>query len=268
MRRLRAELARLSERQANGALRFGTDGALHLRDGAIIAADAPGVPDLETLLTASGRLSASAWKRTREKGLDGVGPGASTPSRLSRAELEMYALIALFDAAHHLAGSAADPTFVKRREAHWLGTLTPVPAGTLLHELRTRRTRLTAAWPSDLADDAPLVPVRRLNRQRVILTGLQAELLLNADDQMTPAELARKLGRTRFGCTLAVRGLIASALAKAPDAPEGVRVPRRRTGGAPRRTIRTAAPAEPPRKWAQVDTALLATLQEALRELE
>jgi hypothetical protein len=48
-----------------------------------------------------------------------------------------------------------------------------------------------------------------------------------------------------------------------------VRVPRRRVGGAPRRTVRTVAvPAETPLKWAQVDLDLLVRMQDALRELE
>ncbi|MEO5874059.1 MAG: hypothetical protein ABIS86_11975 [Streptosporangiaceae bacterium] len=264
MRRLRAELRRLAGEHATGTLRLGDDGALHLIDGAVTHAESAHAPDLGTLLTASGRLTAPAWQRVRDKGATADQP---TPARLSRAELQMYGLVALFDAVFVLSSSPAEPAFTPT-DPHWLGPLNSAGPDTLFHEVRRCRERLDAAWPSPLADDAPVLPVRRLHRQRVILTGLQTELLLNADDRLTPPGLARLLGRTRFGCILAVRGLVASELLQAPAAPKGARVPRRRVGGAARRTVHTATPATDQPTWAPVDVSLLGRLQDALRELE
>jgi hypothetical protein len=264
MRRLRAELQRLAEEHATGALQVGDEGVLHLIDGAVTHAECAHCPDLGTLLTASGRLTPAAWARVRDKG---VTADHGTPARLSRAELQMYGLIALFDAVFFLSPSPADPVFAATAP-HWLGPLNAATPDTLFHEMRRCRERLDLTWHSSLADAAPVVPVRRLHRQRVILTGLQTELLLNADDKLTPADLARSLGRTRYGCTLAVRGLAASGLVQIPPAPEGGRVPRRRVGGQPRRTVHAATSTPDQPKWATVDMSLLGRLQDALRELE
>jgi hypothetical protein len=264
VRRLRAELQRLAELRATGSLRLGDEGVLHLIDGAVTHAECAHAPGLGTLLTASGRLTSAAWQRVRDKGVTTDHP---TPARLSRAELQMYGLIALFDAVYFLSSSALEPSFAAG-DPHWLGPLNAATPDTLFHEVRRCRERLDAAWHSPLADEAPVVPIRRLQRQRVILTGLQTELLLNADDRSTPEDLARALGRTRYGCTLAVGGLVASALIEVPSASEGVRVPRRHVGGQPRRTVRTALPDAEEPKWATVDLGLLGRLQDALRELE
>ncbi|MFD0899025.1 hypothetical protein [Actinomadura sediminis] len=170
--------------------------------------------------------------------------------------------IALFDAACYLLGVEEAPRFtegpVSRGSAH------PVTAATLACELRRRRDLLDAEWPSADVDAAPVVPVRRVRRQRVFLTGLQAEILLNADGRHTPAELARDLGRTVFGCLLSVRGLAAASLVRA---------------------VRPGAAAEPPREpprepftglfdggtprdgWAPADHQLLERLRAALVEL-
>ncbi|HEU5025662.1 MAG TPA: hypothetical protein VFV01_12145, partial [Spirillospora sp.] len=133
-----------------------------------------------------------------------------------------------------------------------------ITAATLVHERRRRRTLLDSAWPHDDADAAPVVPVRRVRRQRVILTGLQAEILLNADGRRTPAELARDLGRTAFACLLAVRGLAAAALLRTrPHDP----------AAAPDPAPAPGPEAEPPAGWAPADHDLLARLRAALVEL-
>ncbi|WP_106401141.1 hypothetical protein [Actinocorallia populi] len=264
MRRLREHLRRLADERATGTLHLDGQGALYLADGAVVHAESRHTPSLRDLLVNSGRLSEHGWECLRA---GGASAALAVPGRLSRAELQMYQLIALFDAVYFLAPCRAEPRFTAG-ERHWLAGFTAADPATLAHEVRRRRALLGAAWPSPLADDAPLEPVRRLHRQRVVLTGLQAELLLNADGRKTPSELARELGRTRFGCTLAVRGLVASALARAPEPEEGVRMPRRHPGGAPRRAlpVTSGAPSRP--RWAEADPGLLALLQDALRELE
>lgn len=257
MRRLKSELDRLAVERATGRLRLGHEGTFHLIDGAVTHAENVLVPDLGQLLTRSKRITEAAWRQIQAHGLP---LPADCPLRA--AELEMFALLGLFDAAWLLLASETEPDFTET-EPHWLGAVNSVTPTTLFHEIEHRRARLHDVWPSPLADDAPVVPIRRIRRQRLILTGLQAELLLNADGRLTPAELARELGRTRYGCTLAVRGLVASALVEAPQSPPGVPAPRLRIGGAPR-TVRNQAET----RWAEVDLDLLHRLHDALKELE
>ncbi|WP_233617794.1 hypothetical protein [Actinomadura sp. WAC 06369] len=171
--------------------------------------------------------------------------------------------IALFDAACFLLGAEGAPRFAEGPVSR--GAARPVTAATLACELRRRRDLLDAAWPSADVDAAPVVPVRRVRRQRVFLTGLQAEILLNADGRRTPAELARDLGRTVFGCLLSVRGLAAASLVRAvrpgasaePAGPAGRREPSRDLFdcGTPRDG------------WAPADHQLLERLRAALVEL-
>ncbi|MDX6744057.1 hypothetical protein [Actinocorallia sp. A-T 12471] len=264
MRQIRAHLERLAGERATGTLLLGEDGAFHLLDGAVAHVETGLTPSLRDLLTASGRLSEQGWERLRSRG---PGQGPATPARLTGAELQAHALVQLFDAAFFLLRSPHEPVFHEGRGGYWPDFLAVDPV-TLCVETRRRGGLLDEAWPSPLADDGPVEPVRRQRRQRVILTGLQLEILLNADGRKTPSGLARELGRTRFGCTLAVRGLVASALVRAPlpgagDGPApGVRV-----GGAPLREA-GAPPFEGPTKWADADLALLTRLHDALRELE
>jgi hypothetical protein len=169
-------LAVLERERSTGVLRVGDDGAFHLAGGAVVHAESRHVPGAGDL------------------------PGGPDP--------ELPALLALFDAAYFLLGSAAEPVFADGP----VGGGLRVGVATLVHEQRRRRARLDAAWPDWGVDVAPVVPVRRVRRQRVILTGVQAEILLNADGRRTPARLARDLGRPAFGCLLAVRGLAAVSL--------------------------------------------------------
>lgn len=249
MKELRGVLLRLAEDGATGAIRVGHEGVLHLVDGDVVFAECVFVPGLGRMLTSSGRLRAEDWRLIQATG--------SADAWLGRAELEGYALIAMFDAVFYLLVSDAETDFVESGP-YWLAPLRNVPVATLYHETGRRRERLDAVWPSGVLDDAPVVPLRRIRRQRLMLTGLQAELLLNADGRLTPAGLARELGHTRYGCTLAVRGLAASGLVEVPRG-----AARRRVGGAPR-AMREAAQ----NTWAEVDLSLVARLQDALRELE
>jgi hypothetical protein len=224
--RLARTLGALERERATGLLRIGDDGAFHLDGGAVTHAasrHAPGPGDLNRTLTGSGP--------------------------------ELPALLAMFDAAFFLLGSEAEPVFTEGPAAR--GPVRPITAATLVHERRRRRSLLDSAWPHPDADAAPVIPVRRVRRQRVILTGLQAEILLNADDRRTPAELARDLGRTAFACLLAVRGLAAAALVR----------PARPRDPAPPATPGPQPPDGPPEEWAPADHDLLARLRAALVEL-
>lgn len=142
------------------------------------------------------------------------------------------------------------------------------------------------------------MPVRRVRKQRVVLTGGQIEILAAADSRRTVAELARDLGRTTYGCLQAVRELTEAGLVEPPGreqssrvtAPAGhvpsVPVPRapapRATpilGPAPsdpkpplllplRRRSRQIVPVIEADRWEQVDVNLLVRVRAGLEELE
>ncbi|GAA0545132.1 hypothetical protein [Actinomadura livida] len=214
-------LGSLERARGTGSLRVGEEGALHIRRGLVTGAESRHAP----------------------------GAGGHDP--------ELAALLALFDAAYFLLGSDAEPVFTEEP----VDAASPgITVATLVHEQRRRRGLLDAAWPDGAVDVAPVEPVRRVRRQRVILTGLQAEILLNADGTRTPAELARDLGRTAFACLLAVRGLAAASLLRteAPE-PEAARTGTPRPGPAPRPEL--------PAEWAPADQDLLTRLRTALVEL-
>ncbi|WP_433465884.1 hypothetical protein [Spirillospora sp. CA-128828] len=211
-------LGSLERERRTGLLRVGTDGAVRFDRGAVVDAESRHAPG-------RGRL-----------------PEGPDP--------ELTALLAMFDAAYFLLGSTVEPVFTEGPPS---GRPRRITVATLVHERRRRRALLDAAWPDGAVDAAPVVPVRRVRRQRVILTGVQAEILLNADGRRTPARLARELGRTAFGCLLAVRGLAAASLIRAePPAVPGPPPP-----------PRTEIPAD----WAPADHDLLGRLRAALVEL-
>ena len=208
-------LASVERARSTGTLHVGDEGVFHIVRGLVAGAES-----------------------SRAPGVSGPDP-------------EPAALLAMFDAAYFLLASAAEPVFTD-------GPADPSPrrvtVATLVHERRRRRAMLDAAWPDGAVDVAPVVPVRRVRRQRVILTGLQAEILLNADGRSTPAQLARELGRSAFACLLAVRGLAAASLLRT-EPPQ--------TGPSPEPPEREEIPAE----WAPPDHDLLNRLRTALTEL-
>ncbi|RKS79542.1 hypothetical protein BZB76_1013 [Actinomadura pelletieri DSM 43383] len=212
-------LAALESERRTGLLRVGDDGAFRVENGAVVHAESRHAPGLDDL--------------------SGSDPSGS----------DLPALLAMFDAAYFLLGSTAGPVFT---EGPPHGADQRISVATLVRERDRRRARLDAAWPDDRVDVEPVVPVRRVRRQRVILTGVQTEILINADGRRTPAELARHLGRTAFACLLAVRGLAAASLIHT--------VPRPASGPPP---PRPAIPAE----WAPPDHELLDRLRTALVEL-
>jgi hypothetical protein len=62
-----------------------------------------------------------------------------------------------------------------------------------------------------------VVPVLRPGLDRVLLSGLQWEIVLHADGRRTPQELAGLLGRSAYAVTLDVRRLAAAGLIIAPE---------------------------------------------------
>lgn len=208
-------------------LRLGAEGAVYLVDGAVTHAECRRATDLDGLIVRADRIGAAEWRQVCEASggrLDTVMDAVA--GRLSRAEFEVADLAAIFDAAFFLATSlrgaggdgTADPGEFEEGTRHRLEPVWRIAPATLDRVTERRRARLHATWPSAAADHLPVTPVTRVRRQRVILSGLQAEILLNADGRRTPCELARELGRPAFGCLLAVRELAAAELLEVPGA--------------------------------------------------
>ncbi|GHC68060.1 transcriptional regulator [Streptomyces cinnamoneus] len=220
-------LARLAAERATGAL-HGCVGALYLADGAVVHAESPAVPDVGWRLTAGGRLSPESWDEAVEEGGPDYRAGSFLVEhgRLSRGELELCHLSALFDAAYFVL-SPLDTTqrvpdrFLKEAK-HWFGPVRPVSVPLLQREVRRRRCLLERAWPRPEVDAAPVVPVAGAGgagRGGPLppTCGRQA-VLAAADGVRTPLQIARALGRSAFATLLDVRRLAAAGLVRTPEA--------------------------------------------------
>ncbi|MEV0058293.1 hypothetical protein [Nocardia sp. NPDC050718] len=219
---LAEELHRHEEQGSTGVLRAG-DGEFHLARGAIASAGCRRTIGLDRLVVEAGVATAEDWRRA----------GAGDPGPLlHRPRLETLALLSVFDAAFFLLASAAEPEFRPTPE-HWLAPVCRVAPHTLLHECARRSASEWGPWPADLVAAVPVIPARRVRRHRVVLTGGQAEVLAAADERRSIAEIARDLGRTTYGCLVAVRDLTTAGLIQEPDraaaeqamAPEPVAAP-------------------------------------------
>ncbi len=249
-------LARLAAERATGAL-HGRVGALYLADGAIVHAESPAVPDVGWRLTAGGRLSPECWDEAVEEGGPDYRAGTFLVEhgRLSRGELELCHLSALFDAAYFVlspldATQRAPERFLSQAR-HWFGPVRPVPVPLLQREVRRRRCLLERAWPWPEVDAAPVVPVAGPGphaRGPGPTCGRRA-VLEAADGVRTPLQIARALGRSAFATLLDVRRLAAAGLVRTPQA-----------GAAPARAPLRSATAAP-------EISLLYRIRDALEAL-
>ncbi|WP_380281550.1 transcriptional regulator [Kitasatospora purpeofusca] len=246
-----AAVERLARERVTGAL-HGPAGTVYLVDGLVAHAESDRAPDLATVLTACGRLTRETWREAvhRFGPHARVGEALVEQGRLTRGELELCHLGALYDAACFLldAPGGAAPTDGPAAPAapgrwtfapgarHWLGPVAAVGAQRLRREAQRRQHVLDRIWPSAQFDTAPLcrtaapptaapptaapptaaAPGRHARRLRPP-TRRQCELLDHADGRRTPAELARLLGRSAFATTADVRRLAAAGLLVGPD---------------------------------------------------
>ncbi|GAA0478549.1 transcriptional regulator [Streptomyces sp. NPDC046215] len=236
-------LDRLAAARATGAL-HGRAGALYLADGAVVHAESPAVPDVGWRLTASGRLPAAAWDEAVEQGGPDYRAGALLVERgrLSRGELELCHLSALFDAAYFILSpldrDQPAPDRFLAHARHWFGPVRPVPVPLLQREMRRRRQLLERAWPRPEVDAAPVVPVPGTAAcgpgQAGPTCGRRA-VLDAADGIRTPVQIARALGRPAFTTLFDVRRLAAAGLVRTPEtgAARGAGTPARARGTPP-----------------------------------
>lgn len=246
-----AALARLAADRATGAL-YGNSGVLYLCDGAVVHAESPSAPDLGVRLTTCGRLSTEAWRKAlAEAGRDRrVGPFLVEHGCLTRGELELCHLGALFDAAYFVLLPDSEPTRFLHGATHWLGPVRPVRADAVRRESGRRRALLDRVWPWPAADAQPVVPRPGADpyegRGTAPNRGQRAVLDL-ADGSRTPPQIAWLLGRSAFTTVLDVRRLAATGYIETPP---------------PRHTA--AAPPSPPPPDADPDISLLIRIRDAL----
>ena len=214
-------------------------GALHVVDGHVTYAESPASPGVGELLTASGRLAARTWEAALEAGSGGgtVGRLLVEQGHLTQGELELCVLGAVYDAAYFVLQPASTRVTFVENAPHWLGAVIRVDAAAVVREARRRTRLLDEIFPHPELDTAPVTPVPRPPVERVALTSLQWELLMHADGQRTPADLAQLLGRAGYATIQELRRLGKQGLLELPppvqaprESPSFVRLPR---GGGP-----------------------------------
>ncbi|GGK20694.1 hypothetical protein GCM10010124_11550 [Pilimelia terevasa] len=215
-------LAALADTRASGALHIGSDppGVLHLVGGAVTHASSPLAPGVGELLTIGGRLSGEVWRLAVDAGTPEhrVGPLLVEQGHLTRGELELCVLGVIYDATYFVLVPRAVPVRFEPDRPHWLGAVAAVPVPALVGETARRRRALTEILDRPEVDSTPVVPVPRLRRDRIRLSGLQWELIVHADGQRTPTGLARRLGRASYACLQETRRLAAEGLVRMPPA--------------------------------------------------
>lgn len=272
---IEATLTSLAGDGATGALRAGRAGAVYLDQGRVSHAECAVTPSVEELLAASGRISAHGVRSTRQAAAAGDGGDALVERGvLTRGELQLCVLGATLDASFFLFGMAGAKFKFKDGDRHWLGTHWFFDVPGLLRECRRRRARLDRAWPSAELDTRPVVPVRRIDGRQVVLSATQWEVLLAADGQSTPADVAKRIGLSAYATLLAVRELAAADLLvrpeKADDPPPeeaGQEAQQEAQPLLPRRAGQKAASA-PETSGDPTDVALLIRLRDALEALQ
>jgi hypothetical protein len=213
-------LTQVAGERRTGALvvRAHPGGTVYLLDGQVTYAESPAAPGVGELLTASGRLAGRTWQAALDAGTARaqVGRMLLDQGHLTQGELELCVLGALYDAAYFALAPAAAPADFLDGATHWLGAVVRVDPAAVNREARRRARLLDEIYPHPQVDVAPVSPVPRPPRERITLTALQWELLVHADGQRTPADLAQLLGRAGYATIQELRRLAALGLIERP----------------------------------------------------
>ncbi|WP_306211960.1 ADAM 12 protein [Actinoplanes sp. RD1] len=218
-----------------GALLVGgaPGGTVYLVEGAVTYAESAAAPGVGELLTVSGRLAARTWEAALDAGAGrgAVGHLLLAQGHLTQGELELCVLGAAYDAAYFALCRPDAPAEFRDDVRHWLGDVVRIDPGALTRESRRRAKLVEEVFPDSRLDTAPVIPVTRAPRERISLAAAQWELLVHADGQRTPADLAQLLGRAGYATVLELRRMAALGLIEAPppatqDNPDFVRLPR------------------------------------------
>jgi hypothetical protein len=196
-------------------------GTVYLLEGLVTYAESPAAPGVGELLTASGRLAGRTWQAALDAGTSQarVGQLLLDQGHLTRGELELCVLGAIYDAAYFALSPAGAPVEFLAGAAHWLGPVIRVDPAAVNREARRRAKLLDEIFPHPEVDAAPVIPVPRPPVERVTVTALQWELLVHADGQRTPADLAQLLGRAGYATVQELRRLAAAGLIERPEPP-------------------------------------------------
>lgn len=211
-------------------------GAVYVLEGRVIYAESPAAPGVGELLTASGRLAGRTWQNALDLGTSTarVGRLLVEQGHLTQGELELCVLGAIYDAAYFALSPAPAPVDFLTGATHWLGPVVHVDPEAVNREVNRRVGLLDQIFPDSRVDTHAVAPVTRPPWERVTLTSAQWELLVHADGQRTPADLALLLGRAGYATIQELRRMAAMGLIELPEvrteAPEFVRLPR--AGGA------------------------------------
>ena len=232
-------LTQVAGERRTGALVVGghPGGTVYLIEGKVTYAESAAAPGVGELLTASGRLAGRTWQAALDAGTSRarVGELLIAQGHLTQGELELCVLGAVYDAAYFALAPPAAPVDFLEGATHWLGPVVRVEAAAVNREARRRARLLDEIFPDARVDAAPVTPASRPPVERVTLTAAQWELLVSADGQRTPADLAQLLGRAGYSTVQELRRLAALGLLELPgvperpaDAPAFVRLPRAR----------------------------------------
>ncbi|GAA3224508.1 ADAM 12 protein [Dactylosporangium siamense] len=229
-------------------------GVIFLRDGLVNGVESPAAPSVDRLLTACGKVEERVWETIPSRPARALVEGG----HVSAAEIELCAIGALYDAAYFvLSTERAELRFAPDIE-HWLGADCTVTADQLCDHVVRQRRILNEVHPSDVTDTAPVRPVLRPGLDRVLVSGLQWEIVLHADGNRTPQELAGLLGCSAYAVTLDVRrlaaaGLVEPPVATEPEEPPATPEPRVAASGsaAVPASVPAAAAASPPANGAE-----------------
>jgi hypothetical protein len=229
-------LTQVAGERQTGALVVGghPGGAVYVLEGRVIYAESPAAPGVGELLTSSGRLASRTWQNALDLGTPTarVGRLLVDQGHLTRGELELCVLGATYDAAYFALSPSAAPVEFLGGATHWLGPVAHIDPAAVDREVRRRTRLLDEIFPDPRVDTAAVAPVARPPLERITLTALQWELLIHADGQRTPADLALLLGKAGYATIQELRRLAALGLLDLPgvrgEAPEFVRLPRAR----------------------------------------
>jgi hypothetical protein len=256
--RVRTVLHRWCLAGATGALRIldPPGGTVFILDGRITHAECPFTNGLTDLLTAADRVAPDAWSAAMAAGGPDhrVGDVLVERGDITGAELEVQARAALFSAALYQLPVGA-PTDFETGVRHPVGTVRAVEFDHLCAEVDRRRALLSEAWPDETLDTTAVRLVRRLPGHHIALTSTQWAIIANADQLLSPLELARAMAEDTFAVLLEARrmaraGLIeVTATAPAGGSPrpgkEARPLPRRRGVARPVTRHRLDDPAVP-----------------------
>jgi hypothetical protein len=235
-------LTRVAGARQTGALMVGghPGGAVYVFEGRVIYAESSSSPGVGELLTSSGRLAGRTWQSALDLGTSTarVGRLLVEQGHLTQGELELCVLGATYDAAYFVLADTTAPAEFLPGATHWLGPVVHIDAAAVDREVGRRIRLLDGIFPNPLIDVTPVIPVSRPPRERVTITAPQWELLVQADGQRTPADLAQLLGRAGYAIIqelrrMAAAGLIEPPEIRVPDSPEFVRLPHSRGASVP-----------------------------------